>query len=105
MRWNKSVADLEADRIKLTGNSLLSAAFVSYIGPFTKTYRTRLVNDYWVPFIQEQGIPMLADGTGHVDPISTLTTPSEVAKWNTLGLPSDLRPRTALWCAARRAGR
>jgi dynein heavy chain len=89
VRWNKSVADLEADRIKLTGNSLLSAAFVSYIGPFTKTYRTRLVNDYWVPFIQEQGIPMLADGTGHVDPISTLTTPSEVAKWNTLGLPSD----------------
>jgi dynein heavy chain len=89
VRWKASVATLDADRVKLTGSSLLSAAFVSYIGPFTKMYRTKLVNDHWVPFILDQGIPMAVDGTGSADPIATLTNASEVAKWNTLGLPSD----------------
>ena len=56
----------------MIGNTLLSAAFVSYIGPFSFTFRNGLWKDIWLPNIVELKIP-LTDG---VDPIEILSTPS-----------------------------
>merc|ERR1719421_2865535 len=58
VRWNKGIAQLQETRNRLIGDSLLAAAFISYIGPFTKEFRDRLVDDNWVPVIQQSGIPM-----------------------------------------------
>jgi len=69
----------------MIGNTLLSAAFVSYIGPFSFTFRNNLWKDTWLPDIIELKIP-LTDG---VDPISILSTPSQQAMWAAEGLPAD----------------
>jgi len=45
-RWLVSVEKLEEDLKNLTGNIMLSAAFVAYLGPFTAGYRTELINKW-----------------------------------------------------------
>ena len=40
------------------GDSLLSAAFVSYAGPFTIPFRNSLVVERWLPDLIQRGIPM-----------------------------------------------
>lgn len=42
VRWKQSVIDLTKDSMTMIGNALLSAAFVSYIGPFSYEYRLDL---------------------------------------------------------------
>ena len=44
----------------MTGNILLSSAFVSYLGPFTSEYRNMLV-DKWIRLFIERGIPTSKD--------------------------------------------
>ena len=73
------------EKLTMIGNTLLSAAFVSYIGPFSFTFRNDLWRDTWLPDIMELKIP-LTDG---VDPISILSTPSQQAVWAAEGLPAD----------------
>ena len=67
---------------------LLVAAFISYIGCFTKHYRLTLVHNNWIPFLTkelETPIPL----TPGFDPLSLLTDDAQVASWNNCGLPSD----------------
>eukprot|EP00947_MAST-08B_sp_MAST-8B-sp1_P001611 g1611.t1 len=96
VRWAENVVQLEADASLLNGDVLLASAFISYIGPFTKQYRDELIIKKWVPFLQGQvnypskdtkikPIPMADDPS----PLSILTDPAEIAKWNSQGLPSD----------------
>mmetsp|Transcript_4425 Transcript_4425/g.9408 ORF Transcript_4425/g.9408 Transcript_4425/m.9408 type:complete len:4228 (+) Transcript_4425:42-12725(+) len=85
VRWNKGVQQLKESRMNLIGDSLLSAAFISYIGPFAKEYRDELVSEQWIPYIHEVKIPMSDPG----GPLQVLCTDSEIAKWNTQGLQSD----------------
>jgi len=35
IRWSQSIADLEKQLTNLTGNMLLSAGYISYVGTFT----------------------------------------------------------------------
>ena len=69
----------------MIGNALVSAAFVSYIGPFSYTFRQKLWRDTWLTDILERKIPF----TEGVDPLKVLATDSDQAKWKTEGLPSD----------------
>jgi dynein heavy chain len=41
----------------MVGNTLLAAAFVSYIGPFSYLFRARLWKTIWLPDIEEKKIP------------------------------------------------
>jgi dynein heavy chain len=43
VRWKISADALEEDLHNLPGNILLTAAFVSYLGPFTSQYRMELL--------------------------------------------------------------
>ena len=69
----------------MIGNTLVSAAFVSYIGPFSFTFRNNLWRDLWIPNIEELKIPF----TEGVDPLDILSTPSQQAIWAAEGLPAD----------------
>jgi len=69
----------------MIGNTLVSAAFVSYIGPFSFTFRNNLWRDLWIPNIEELKIPF----TEGVDPLDILSTPSQQAIWSAEGLPAD----------------
>jgi len=69
----------------MIGNALVSAAFVSYIGPFSYTFRAILWRDTWIPDIMERKIPY----TDGIDPLEVLATASDQAIWKTEGLPAD----------------
>ena len=69
----------------MIGNALVSAAFVSYIGPFSNTFRNDLWREIWLPDIIDLKIPF----TDGVDPLSVLSTPSDQAMWASEGLPAD----------------
>lgn len=57
----------------MIGNALVSAAFVSYIGPFSYTFRKRLWQETWLPDIENKKIPF----TSGVDPLRVLATDSD----------------------------
>jgi dynein heavy chain len=77
VRWNKNVGTLGGERVTMIGDALLSAAFVSYIGPFSFTFRDRLWKSTWLDDIIEKKIPY----TQGIDPLNILATPSEQAIW------------------------
>lgn len=51
-RWGENVETYKAERITMIGNALVSAAFVSYIGPFSYTFRQNLWKETWLPDIE-----------------------------------------------------
>ncbi|XP_038653360.1 dynein heavy chain 11, axonemal-like isoform X2 [Scyliorhinus canicula] len=87
VRWAHSVQFFEAQERTLCGDVLLTAAFVSYVGSFTKGYRQELVAGMWLPFLKslKVSIPI----TEGLDPTSMLTDDATIATWNNEGLPSD----------------
>lgn len=66
------------------GDSLLSAAFVSYIGPFNSEFRNIITAD-WVQDIISRSIPKTAEK----DPLDVLATAADQARWRGQGLPAD----------------
>lgn len=85
VRWNLNVGTLSNERVTMIGDALLSAAFVSYIAPFSYTFRDHLWKVVWLDDIIEKKIPY----TEGVDPLGVLATPSEQAIWQGEGLPAD----------------
>jgi hypothetical protein len=63
-RWSETIARLEVTEVKLVGDVLLAAAFVSYAGPFNMQFRQQLVNEKWTPDLIERAIPMTQGGRG-----------------------------------------
>jgi len=49
----------------MIGNALVSAAFVSYIGPFSSEFRNNLWRELWIPDMTDLKIPY----TEGVDPL------------------------------------
>ncbi|XP_059253508.1 dynein axonemal heavy chain 11 [Mustela nigripes] len=86
IRWGQSVKSFEAQEKTLCGDVLLTAAFVSYVGPFTKPYRQELVDVKWVPFLQHTVSIPITEG---LDLVAMLTDDATIATWNNEGLPSD----------------
>jgi dynein heavy chain len=73
VRWNNNVGTLGHERVTMIGDALISAAFVSYIGPFSYTFRDKLWKSVWLDDIIARKIPF----TDGVDPLAVLATPSE----------------------------
>ena len=94
VRWAENIVTMEADKQLLVGDVLLASAFISYVGPFTKVFRDRLMSQTFTPFLEEKfrkavgeegTIPM----SSSADPIKILTSTSDIAKWQADGLPAD----------------
>ena len=87
VRWRKSVEDFKMQEQFLPGDILLTTAFVSYVGSFTKRYRQELIEKQWLPFLKTLKTPIPV--TEGLDLISYLTDSAKIAGWNNEGLPSD----------------
>ncbi|XP_031759446.1 dynein heavy chain 11, axonemal [Xenopus tropicalis] len=87
IRWSESIKSFKAQEKTLCGDVLLTAAFVSYVGSFSKRYRQELMENIWIPFLTSQKVVIpVSEG---LDPIAMLTDDATVAGWNNEGLPSD----------------
>lgn len=51
VRWAESVGNFKSQGVTLCGDVLLVSAFVSYVGYFTKKYRSELMDKFWVPYV------------------------------------------------------
>jgi dynein heavy chain, axonemal len=83
-RWQTSIGEYNGALVKVTGDSLLAAAFLSYAGPFESSYRVTLLKS-WSHFISQQKIPC----TDNFNFIKFLAKPTDVRDWNIQGLPKD----------------
>ena len=70
-RWTQTCADLAITYGNLVGDVLVSSGFVAYLGPFTPTFRRRLVGE-WQAKLTEFAVPH----TAGCDLTSTLADPS-----------------------------
>ena len=69
-RWNNSIVTIGEAINVVSGDVLLASAFVSYVGPFSKIYRDQIMNDNFVKFFKQNGIPF----SPAANPLILLTT-------------------------------
>jgi len=84
VRWRETVSVIRQEIINLTGDVFLSAAAISYYGPFTGVYRNDIVDD-WLAATKKVNIPC-GDA---FDLRDVMGNPVEIRDWNLQGLPAD----------------
>jgi dynein heavy chain len=83
-RWSQYARDLGVLYVKQTGDVLISAGVMAYLGPFTSEYRERIVSQ-WVARCTEMGVPC----SDNVSLAATLGDSVLIRDWNIQGLPTD----------------
>ncbi|KAI9202130.1 dynein heavy chain and region D6 of dynein motor-domain-containing protein [Polychytrium aggregatum] len=83
-RWTEVVHQLDGTLYHLTGDVLISAGVIAYLGAFTKMYRLECINE-WLKNCREYRIP--CSDTFSLD--KTLGDPIKIRAWNIAGLPTD----------------
>ena len=83
-RWGQLAKDLKVFYEKLTGDVLVSAGLMGYLGAFTAKFR-ELVAQEWVQKCQEYEVP----SSDTFNLINVLGDPVKIRAWNIDGLPSD----------------
>ncbi|NXT91841.1 DYH1 protein, partial [Anhinga rufa] len=85
VRWQDTVENLDYKINNITGDMLVAAGSVAYLGPFTGHYRIALCKE-WLGQLLENNIPH----TKEPNLISTLGDPVEISSWQAIaGLPND----------------
>jgi len=84
-RWENSIVSINQQLELIVGNVLIASSFVSYAGPFSKDFRSLMINEKFLGYMAEHRIPMSPDAS----PVSILTAESTIAMWNKDMLPSD----------------
>jgi dynein heavy chain len=84
-RWGTEIETLKVNLVNLTGDALLAAAFVSYIGGFDAKFRSQLWKDAWIPDMEQRDIPI----TEGVDPFNVILNDGIVAQMMEENLPAD----------------
>ncbi|KAL1130882.1 hypothetical protein AAG570_012123 [Ranatra chinensis] len=84
LRWEESVKEFGKELHNVTGDVLIAAACVAYLGPFTSNYREEL-SQLWVTDVETLKIPT----SETFSLIAVLADPYEIRVWNTCGLPRD----------------
>uniref|UniRef100_A0AAV2MDL9 AAA+ ATPase domain-containing protein n=1 Tax=Knipowitschia caucasica TaxID=637954 RepID=A0AAV2MDL9_KNICA len=86
-RWSRALVVYKKQQLTLCGDVLITTAFVAYMGYFPLQYRTELLNNSWIPFLQSKKVSIpLTDG---LDPVLMLTDDATVAAWHNHSLPND----------------
>jgi dynein heavy chain len=83
-RWTTNVATLSEQYTNVTGNVVVSAGLIAYLGAFTSHYRNLAVKK-WVKLCKSRNIPC-SNNPALVD---TLGEPTVIRQWNVEGLPTD----------------
>ena len=84
-RWGDAIVQLTDDMKVIHGDALLASSFVSYVGPFNKYFRDKIIEENFIRFFKAENIPM----SPACDPLLVLTDEAEIAQWNNEKLPSD----------------
>lgn len=87
VRWAEAVENFKKQEKTLPGDVLITTAFLSYVGCFTKRYRLDMMENKWIPFLQGQSYKIPVSET--LDPLGMLVDDAIIATWNNEGLPSD----------------
>ncbi|NXK86097.1 DYH7 protein, partial [Formicarius rufipectus] len=83
-RWDKAAKDLQEEYDNLTGDVLVSAGVIAYLGAFTAAFRQECTKD-WSKLCQEKNIPCSENfSLSH-----NLGDPIKIRAWNIAGLPTD----------------
>ncbi|KAM4563453.1 dynein axonemal heavy chain 12 isoform 1-T1 [Odontesthes bonariensis] len=83
-RWSKAADDLQNTYDNLTGDVLISAGVIAYLGAFTAGFR-QSCTQLWTKLCQSKKIPSADDFSLS----KTLGDPIKIRAWNIAGLPSD----------------
>ncbi|KAM6924384.1 dynein axonemal heavy chain 12 [Xenentodon cancila] len=83
-RWSKAADDLQNTYDNLTGDVLISAGVIAYLGAFTAGFRQNCTKS-WTKLCQSRNIP----SSDNFSLSKTLGDPIKIRAWNIAGLPSD----------------
>ena len=84
VRWKEKSEELNEQMGRSTGDALLSAAAVAYLGAFTAEYRIELMT-YWCQKANELGLP----ATEGANLETLIGDPFVIRQWNEQSLPRD----------------
>lgn len=68
-RWGDAIVRFTEEMKVVHGDVLLASSFVSYVGPFNKSFRDQIVEENFIKFFNRENIPM----SPAADPILILT--------------------------------
>ena len=83
-RWSKAATDLAEQFNNLTGDVLISAGVVAYLGAFTSAFRQEQTME-WSEQCRGKGIPCSSE----FSLTTTLGDPVKIREWTIAGLPTD----------------
>lgn len=83
-RWQLTICEYNSALVKVTGDALIAAAFLSYAGPFETSYRVTLLKQ-WATSVNIQKLPV----TDNFNFSKFLSKATDVRDWNIQGLPRD----------------
>ncbi|KAJ3049383.1 Dynein heavy chain 7, axonemal [Rhizophlyctis rosea] len=84
-RWSEAARTLTITYENLTGDVLISAAVIAYLGAFTSSYRQMCLSEW-----NQKCVSMKIPCSPTFSLISTLGDPIQLRAWNLAGLPNDL---------------
>ena len=84
-RWNHELEELKKTRVRLLGDCLLSAAFLSYAGAFSWEFRHQMIMEDWQCDVLGKKIPVSQPFKLE----TILTNDVEISKWTSESLPPD----------------
>ncbi|KAK3539191.1 hypothetical protein QTP86_029601 [Hemibagrus guttatus] len=84
-RWMEDLEELKKRRVRLLGDCLICAAFLSYEGAFSWDFRNEMVYEVWQKDVMDRGIPLSQPFCIE----SLLTDEVEISRWGSEGLPPD----------------
>jgi hypothetical protein len=64
-RWIKSSERLLKEKQSIVGDSIIAAAFITYLGAFSAQFREKIVRHEWRILIHQEGIPVGEDFVLH----------------------------------------
>ncbi|XP_069789574.1 dynein axonemal heavy chain 10 isoform X2 [Narcine bancroftii] len=85
VRWTKDLENLKLRRVKLLGDCLICAAFLSYEGAFSSEFRHEMIYDKWQGDVLQREIPLSQPFRLE----NILTDEVEISRWGSEGLPPD----------------
>lgn len=56
IRWAESVERMKKEELMLPGDVLLTSAYISYVGCFSRSYREVLLEEKWLPFFKSLNV-------------------------------------------------
>ena len=83
-RWKEVARLLTLDYTNLTGDVLLCAGYIAYLGAFTLPYREEVLLE-WRALLKEKNVPC----SDEFKLISVLGEPVKIREWTIDGLPND----------------